>query len=61
MACPYPSTNVALKMTTESAAVAAADAVSDGHCAVVAASMTALLPLLPAAAVPSLWYSVSIW
>lgn len=61
MACPHPSTDVALKMTTESAAVAAADAVSDGHCAVVAASMAALLPLLPEAKVPSFWYSVRIW
>jgi hypothetical protein len=61
MGCPFPSSDPGHKASSEDAAEAAAAAVSDGRCAVMAESFAAFLPLLPRAAVPSVWYSVRVW
>lgn len=54
--CPYPDTHRNVKLSSEAAALLAADAVAAGACTVIAASMDALTPLLPPAITPSFWY-----
>ena len=61
MACPYPSSDAKMKQTVESAAMWASNAVSDGRCVVIAATMRAFSNLLPPADEPPFWHGVLIW
>jgi len=61
MGCPYPDTHRDVKLSSEAAALLAADLAAAGACTVIAASIDALLPLLPPAFTPSMWYRLLLW